>query len=604
MCCLLESGAVEDGACADNDPDFQSALQKGTWFSSRRRRTETEPPAVAVPTSSRIAIIGAGPAGIHMASKLKKLGYANVSIYEKTDRIGGKSFTLYRDGDGNPCTQQPQADGTVDTQNCLPVEMGACFLHSEYNHVRWLLKEYGLTAALAPEGRAIYTASGGPLDTFPFFLAELIKRIDGFALVPELRAVWNLLKAMKRYNNRVHELFGTRDFEMPSRLSATALEQLDMTFAEFLERNSLGDLLPFVTIAMTAQGYGRASGIPAYYGLLWMKPTVLNGFLQSAVHSVLNGASESLVKEVAALLVGGRTGAAVDFLTMLPEGYQAIWTTMAATDGLDVRLGVDVKSIDRQLDAPDAPVKIYFAQGGQDLQEEADFLINTAPHALANSYMPDLTESEKTIFDDLSYTVLVANLYKSDPIPGYNAEGVPAPIMYDISVLGSESADGLWAVDRDDYQIFSGAPSRNGERVGGQFFADPCAADDGPDDVLCNPDRFPNSDGFATSDLAPMVEVGLNSSIESRGGANVRIEKQFPWPFFWRFSQEGIQKGYPWDLLEMQGKSKTFWVGASAVFESIHDVVHYNLQILDAHFGGNFQEELDSYYVTSTDPAR
>ena len=37
----------------------------------------------------KIAAIGAGPAGIHMASQLKKRGYTNVTILEKSGMIGG-----------------------------------------------------------------------------------------------------------------------------------------------------------------------------------------------------------------------------------------------------------------------------------------------------------------------------------------------------------------------------------------------------------------------------------------------------------------------------------------------------------------------------------
>ena len=39
----------------------------------------------------KVCIIGAGPAGIHMAMKLKKLGHSDVTIFEKSNRVGGKS---------------------------------------------------------------------------------------------------------------------------------------------------------------------------------------------------------------------------------------------------------------------------------------------------------------------------------------------------------------------------------------------------------------------------------------------------------------------------------------------------------------------------------
>ncbi len=42
-------------------------------------------------TSSRIAVVGAGPSGVNMAYLLKQNGYTDVTVYEKTDRVGGKS---------------------------------------------------------------------------------------------------------------------------------------------------------------------------------------------------------------------------------------------------------------------------------------------------------------------------------------------------------------------------------------------------------------------------------------------------------------------------------------------------------------------------------
>ena len=41
--------------------------------------------------SARIGVVGAGPGGTHMAWLLKRAGYKDVTILEKTDRVGGKS---------------------------------------------------------------------------------------------------------------------------------------------------------------------------------------------------------------------------------------------------------------------------------------------------------------------------------------------------------------------------------------------------------------------------------------------------------------------------------------------------------------------------------
>ena len=39
-----------------------------------------------------VCIVGAGPAGIHMAVSLNEKRYTNIKIFEKTGRVGGKSY--------------------------------------------------------------------------------------------------------------------------------------------------------------------------------------------------------------------------------------------------------------------------------------------------------------------------------------------------------------------------------------------------------------------------------------------------------------------------------------------------------------------------------
>ena len=45
-----------------------------------------------------VCIIGAGPAGIHMAVRLDELGYKKIRIFENTDRVGGKSYDINLEG--------------------------------------------------------------------------------------------------------------------------------------------------------------------------------------------------------------------------------------------------------------------------------------------------------------------------------------------------------------------------------------------------------------------------------------------------------------------------------------------------------------------------
>ena len=45
-----------------------------------------------------VCIVGAGPAGIDMALRLKDKGHYKIVIFEKTDRVGGKSYDTHING--------------------------------------------------------------------------------------------------------------------------------------------------------------------------------------------------------------------------------------------------------------------------------------------------------------------------------------------------------------------------------------------------------------------------------------------------------------------------------------------------------------------------
>ena len=56
------------------------------------------PNIVGPKSNERVCIVGAGPAGLHMALSLKDKGYQKIRIFEKTGRHGGKSYDTMIDG--------------------------------------------------------------------------------------------------------------------------------------------------------------------------------------------------------------------------------------------------------------------------------------------------------------------------------------------------------------------------------------------------------------------------------------------------------------------------------------------------------------------------
>ena len=87
-----------------------------------RRKLDFEIPGPRT-LRDRIAIVGAGPSGIHMALALKQRGFKDVTILEKTKFVGGKSWTINHRGAAN--------------------EMGTVYLQPDYNEtIIPLIKKY------------------------------------------------------------------------------------------------------------------------------------------------------------------------------------------------------------------------------------------------------------------------------------------------------------------------------------------------------------------------------------------------------------------------------------------------------------------------------
>jgi len=80
----------------------------------------------------KIAIVGAGASGLTAAHTLKKLGYKNVTIFEKEGRVGGKVHSFIHQGNA--------------------FEMGAVLLGDNYKGVINLAKEFNVPLSPYPSG--------------------------------------------------------------------------------------------------------------------------------------------------------------------------------------------------------------------------------------------------------------------------------------------------------------------------------------------------------------------------------------------------------------------------------------------------------------------
>jgi len=501
--------------------------------------------------TSKVLIIGAGPSGVHMASKLVRNGYTDITLLEKTDRVGGKSYTVFEDGGKFSPDFSPMG---------VRHEMGTCYLHVAYHGIRQLIDEYEVMEKpyeIDPPGRAIWYHDAKGMETIEEmedYVKDVIRNnstnIVGKTLPPVelVTEIHNYIKAHKA----VFPTFGKGSY-MPPRPASWQLAAINMTFADFLRKHNCFALEGFLRLAMTAQGYGIPELMPALYGLWWITPELLINTIKTKI------------------------GIGTVQLTMLKDGYAKLWQTIARKDNLNVIYHADVQKVSRENGKVQAT---YAVNGGDASEKEFDFLILAMPFKKALDFLDDADDTEKEIFSSLNAATLVTTLVKVAPVKGYTTINDRKSIAYFYDGLTPEgqsclncmryskaalTPDAAYAEDAADEQV----------QVTYQFYP---------------PGQSPRVDG---QDLPPFKtnENVLKQLIDSSAAKGIDITsdsvvEQFPWPYMYQFDQEGINKEYPWEIYDMNVNAarKTWYIGSSACFESVHDVTDYNSHLL-SEFG-------------------
>lgn len=490
----------------------------------------------------RVAVVGAGPAGIHMASLLKKYGYSNVTVLERSDRIGGKSYTQIRDG--------------------VPYEVGTCCLHNGYIRIKKLIQDYGLRKAIGidPGGKntSIFLDKNEMIDDSKSlelhkYMTKVIcknmrEKQPKWRWFPEWIVKTNLLKAIWDYNQLYQQLFGTSKlpYAIPLHLRTEVLEQIDISLLDFLKKHRLEALIGFLQLAQTAQGYGYLETIPAYYGLCWITPELLVG----------------LIKEMSGL---------EPLIQMLPDGYETLWQTIATKDSLNIKLETTIQSINRS--ALDNTITIETKNSAGELQLETyDFLILTINLKNALRLLEDATETEQRLFNVLKGFTLTSTLYESEPVAGYSTADYDKVVVYFPDVLAS-GRDNEWYADRNDRHIFAKAVGvekcfGRQRRIAFQFSEQELPIEDIENHLFTQNTK---------------IRSQLVASWAKKGIKNPTIIEQFSWPYFMHFPGWAIRQGYTNELWKKQGHCKTWYAGASACFESVNHVVNYNHALVETY---------------------
>ena len=205
-----------------------------------------------------IAIVGAGPAGVHMAYLLKKKGFKDVTLLERRSRPGGKSYTIDYRG--------------------APHDMGTVYLSPDYeeNIIQLMKKFTGDHLAHLPSASIWLDKFKSPL-TYQTYVG--LESLKNFQTRNKTLAKLKLFNSIMQYIKLHQRLFGNYTGELMPRPNQYVMNQIRGTFMEFLKRNNLAALHPLFLASHTMQGYGHVDEISALYGLMWNTPKLMGGLL-------------------------------------------------------------------------------------------------------------------------------------------------------------------------------------------------------------------------------------------------------------------------------------------------------------------------------------
>ena len=350
----------------------------------------------------------------------------------------------------------------------------------------------------------------------------------------------HIQNAVMKYTTKHKELFGSYDGELMPRPSKEILEQTNMTFSEFL-RNIDADILePLFICTHTTQGYGHIDEIPALYGLMWMTPNFVLSELK-------NDKSRKIY--------------------ILDKGFQFLWEEIARQEALDVKLKHKVSQIYRKYDTSLVSV-VYITDCGELARKSFDFLI-VSPNMKDVMTCMRFEDIENKIFNKLETHYFTTTLIDHDFSP-VRSKSPQDFYVFNIkskiesTVYGSrDSFASLENIQGDNFQMSMFPDGKDNKTFQTSVFYQ----------LSKNKPRKADLDTHLSTHFKQTL---LNQAFNEKADIIARNI----WPYFPKFSADDLTSGVLWDILEMQGKFNTWYIGSSVIFESVKSVVEYNLLLM------------------------
>ena len=493
-------------------------------------------------TSDRVCIVGAGPAGVHMALSLKRRGFTNLTIYEKSNRVGGKSFDINYRGVAQP--------------------MGTIFAESNYfDNLIPLAQEFGVGEIVRIPSPSAWTTNsasdaGSQLLTGEYVLATVAKLTNSSS--PEVNLGF-LLQTVVLYVRLHKEMFGDYPGDLMLQPSAEVMARVRGTFLDFLDRENMLALLPVFKFSHELQGYGYVNEISALYGLIWNNPKLI---IVSALRALKRDTDELTVY-------------------VLRDGFEKVWKTIVDKENINIQFNTDIYSITRNKNYID--MKIWEYSNLKNIK--CDFLIWTPEMNTFLRTVKNASQSELSLFRGLKPEIFTASLV--------NMRNRNGPYSAFTRNLDSNNIDGRVTAEFNMMGVLTPgvrtkrglAKYNNNHSELKTLFVLQMAKNYSNEHLLNDILRKHFTKGFNATDL--------------------EILNTISWPYFPRWSPEEMEMGRHWQVnkphalvfhlprnhvtlfhvfmlqvLKLQGQQRMWYAGSSVSFESVRGVMEYNNLLL------------------------
>ncbi|KAH9089774.1 hypothetical protein LEN26_019060 [Aphanomyces euteiches] len=491
--------------------------------------------SIQIQANASIAIIGAGPAGVHYASLLAQKGFSNITILEYSNEIGGKSKTVVDDAG-------------------YPHELGTCYTHALYDPIIDLINKYDPTNVLVPfdpmvSGNTLIMSDNTPLYDYPTYAFLLSRNLTGITSITGLQSA--LQQAFVKYIGLHQSFFGTYSYGLPPQPKDWT--QLAGTAAQFIQNNHLQVIQPWFEMLFERQGYGSLASTPAFYLLWWGHPDLVRRYLVASSQGK-------------------------PWVFMLSNGYQSLWESIAKAHANDfsIQFRTAVTSISQRDTQPQVTVRQWPIGGNP----KTDGVVSTfsfdhivmavdlsisSPDLSTEKGSPiqitDLDESEKWLFNGYTSAAFVTTKFTSPPLP-FEA------VVEWWPERGQGAFQGRVQLARNTHMALWNSTAA---------LSAPLNATAAQSRVV-----YQHYDPASATTSRQTYQATLTSDLASMfPGYDANPTTTFFASYAPRTSTDKLTQNQPWAIWNNQGAHHTTWIGSSVTFESVLDVVTYNQKLID-----------------------